>query len=381
MNLGLIPRLNYKFSFCQLVRSLLTISNSQEVKNKLRIWFGDSPLFYDSGRSALLMALQSFHFPEGTKAGLMIYNCHTVFNAIRLAGFTPVFIDVNEDFTLDLDDLAFKSQEMKILIVSHLFGIVTNIDNIRKRFPNLIIIEDCAHAFLSQSGQGNLAGTEGDLAVFSLNSAKFPSIGGGGFLLVNNRQTIERIEKCSTTLKQMSVCEEIKHQIIKLIICILHQSFFYKYITFPVKNFRAGKKINTYQNYVPKAISRVDTSQFNNFLDKERMILQKQIKYFKDIAVPLNILKGVLEHTNGFMVPLLYKGDQKAILRKFYKKGIELGQHFSQSLVWAKDFGYIPGSCKTAEFISTKIITIPCYYSLTIREYQKILKHIPELIK
>ena len=35
----------------------------------------------------------------------MVYNCHTVFNAISQAGCTPVFLDVRDDLTLDLDDL------------------------------------------------------------------------------------------------------------------------------------------------------------------------------------------------------------------------------------------------------------------------------------
>ena len=135
--------------------------------------------FLDHGRSAILLALRAAGLSAGAGVGVMAYNCHTVMHVVAHAGFTPVFLDVTDALTLDLEDLKQKASSMSALIVTHLFGVVSDVRQIRALFPNLIVIEDCAHAY-------GIDSLYGDFAAFSLGQGKLPSIGDGGILRVLN---------------------------------------------------------------------------------------------------------------------------------------------------------------------------------------------------
>ena len=54
---------------------------------------------------------------------------------------------MDDDLRIDKGDLKRKSSQLSALIVTHLFGIVNDVCAIKKEFPQLVIIEDCAHAY------------------------------------------------------------------------------------------------------------------------------------------------------------------------------------------------------------------------------------------
>ena len=82
--------------------------------------------------------------------GVQPYTCSSVLTAIVAAGYQPLFIDINEQLTLDGDDLKRKLTQLNALIVTHTFGTPANIDQIKRLAGHLPILEDCAHAFLSR---------------------------------------------------------------------------------------------------------------------------------------------------------------------------------------------------------------------------------------
>jgi hypothetical protein len=60
---------------------------------------------------------------------------------------------------------------------------------------------------------------------------------------------------------------------------------------------------------------------------------------------------------------LIKKRDE--LIVKYFKQGVELGKHFSQSINWAIEYGYKLKSCPNAENVSQNIVTIPTYYSFS----------------
>ena len=156
----------------------------------------------DHARSGILLALQALHLPAGSGVGVMVYNCHTVFNAVSQAGCTPVFLDVRDDLTLDLDDLRSKRTRMNALIVSHLFGILNPVSLIREEFPDLVVIEDCAHAY-------GLKDLTGDVSVFSIGQGKLPSIGDGGILIVGCRAGLKDLRGHAVMLPQPGLLQSL----------------------------------------------------------------------------------------------------------------------------------------------------------------------------
>lgn len=79
------------------------------------------------------------------------------------------------------------SEETKILLVYHQWGFPQNMDKIMAfvKAHNLVVIEDCAHAFESYY-KGKKVGTFGDAAIFSL-AKFFPSVMGGAIYSKNKK--------------------------------------------------------------------------------------------------------------------------------------------------------------------------------------------------
>ena len=74
-------------------------------------WFGkpyeaaENEFLLDHARSGILLALKAMGLPKGSGVGVMVYNCHTVPNAVHQAGYELVFLDVTDDLRLDMEDL------------------------------------------------------------------------------------------------------------------------------------------------------------------------------------------------------------------------------------------------------------------------------------
>jgi len=162
----MIPRLNIAFP----------------IKRQWQYWFGKEyePLkgeyLLNHARTGIVMALKA-SVPEGSRVGVVAYNCHTVANAVVNAGCKPVFVDVTEELKIDI---ASVPANLDAIVVTNLFGIRNDIEAIRKRCPKAIIIVDNAH------GYGLPA--EGDFTVYSINQGKFPALGCGGILCVNIKE-------------------------------------------------------------------------------------------------------------------------------------------------------------------------------------------------
>ena len=73
------------------------------------------------------------------------------------------------------------------IVVPHLFGVPSDFRPIRRAAAELgiLVIEDCAHTVGGRIGKA-VAGTLGDLAIFSFTYNKPISVAGGGVLLINN---------------------------------------------------------------------------------------------------------------------------------------------------------------------------------------------------
>lgn len=107
----------------------------------------------------------------------------------------PVFADLNPDtYTLDPEDLRKRiTDKTRAVIAVHLFGQMCEMDEIREITDEhgLLLIEDCAQSILAEY-KGNLAGTIGDLACFSLQQSKHMFTGDGGVTVTNREDLAEK---------------------------------------------------------------------------------------------------------------------------------------------------------------------------------------------
>lgn len=314
----------------------------------------ENTFLLNHARSGIFLALQALQLPSGSKVGVMAYNCHTVFNAIAQSGNRPVFIDVSERMTIDLDDLDRKAAGLSAIVVTHLFGIVNDVHEIKRRYPSLPVIEDCAHAF-------GLDDFVGEFVVFSIGQGKLPSLGDGGILVVNDLGLREDVAHRYQQLPGYGFFGNVKLFFSLWIKSLLYRPGLYSMITVRMKQ---NRKVSSGIEVIsPKKMSQ----GIQSMLDKEMASVNGTIRDRKlkarSLADRIRLFSGVRSvqwGLNGFML-VVNCDDPKELNDCFRKEGIETETHFKNCLEWAKSFGYIPGECPGVESLILHLLMIPTY--------------------
>lgn len=319
-------------------------------------WFGkryhssDNEFLLNHARSGIIMALRAI-LPSGSKVGVVAYNCHTVANAVCNAGCEPVFVDVTEDLIIDINHLS--TLELDAIVITNLFGIPNDIGKIRKVLSDKPIIVDNAHGYgLPQ---------EGDFTVYSINQGKFPSVGEGGILFVNNKNYIEDIKKEYQSLCKYGFIDQLILFIKMFVNACLYSLCLYP-ITHKLKQKRSVDD-NVHSTVCLKQMSPNIRKLYNYSLP----IVQKQIlerkAYANDMIDKLKQLfniKKCLVGDNAFM--LIVQSDKVEELKQYFKSNkIETETHFKNAINWAKQFSYKEGTCPTTEKLTTELLMIPVY--------------------
>lgn len=375
----LVPKVNAHFSLKDLCVAFWALIKKDNMPS------GKSEYYLNHARTGLRIAISALGLPKGSKIGISTYNCYTVMNAIKQAGYSIVFLDTTDNFTLDLIDLEQKKSEINALIITHLFGLPNDMEAIRKICSSIPIIEDCAHSFLSSSPE-YVTGTIGDFAVFSIGLGKFPSIGDGGILRINNelyRQSVEDEIKC---LKAYSLLDEVL-LIVKLkLTSIIHNPFIYKWVSLPSKKkLQERKNINSNYRHEESLMAKSVCHLFHKKKNSLKTEVQKQQKNAEKFFTVLQGIKELtmptinFKYNNCFMLPVLHS-ERANFAKTISRFGTEVAPHFAKSILWAEEFGYKSGSCKNAEKISKQILVVPCHYNLKNNDVQNIIKGVKFVI-
>jgi CDP-4-dehydro-6-deoxyglucose reductase, E1 len=157
----------------------------------------------NSGSSAnllMMLALTSkrgLNLPKGTKVITPIAGFPATLSPAIQVGFEPIFVDIElETLNLDLDGVEKACQEhpdAKIITFAHVLGNPPNMDRLMEIIEkyNLILLEDCCDG-LGTTYDGKLLGSFGKMASCSFYPAHHITMGEGGFVACNDRET-ERI--------------------------------------------------------------------------------------------------------------------------------------------------------------------------------------------
>jgi len=150
-----------------------------------------------SGTAAIHLALKAANISDGDIVLCQSLTFSASANPIIYQNATPVFIDSDEkSWNMDPDALeeAFeKYPDAKAVIVVHLYGLSADMDKITEicKRHNAVLIEDAAES-LGTTYKGNYTGTFGDYGIFSFNGNKIITSSGGGMLVSNNKEKIDK---------------------------------------------------------------------------------------------------------------------------------------------------------------------------------------------
>lgn len=164
-----------------------------------------------SGTAGLQLALQLLGVGPGDEVLTSTLTFAATANAITYVGARPVFLDVSpETWTLDpallaaeLDACAARGKLPKAVVTVDLYGQCCDYDPIRAACDryDVPIVQDAAEA-LGATYQGRPAGTQGALGVFSFNGNKIITTSGGGMLVSDRKDWIDRARYLATQARQ-----------------------------------------------------------------------------------------------------------------------------------------------------------------------------------
>lgn len=189
----------------------------KEFEEKLAKYVGvERAVSTQSGTAGLHLALNVLGVGAGDEVIVPTLTFIAAVNPVRYMGAEPVFMDCDDTLNMDMDKLEeflenecdfidgkvinkLTGKQIKVILAVHVFGNPLNIDKLivlRNKY-NLKVIEDATEALGSYYLEGVYAdkhcGTIGDIGVYSFNANKIITTGGGGMVVSNNKELLDRV--------------------------------------------------------------------------------------------------------------------------------------------------------------------------------------------
>lgn len=149
-----------------------------------------------NGTTALQTALHVLGIKSGDEVLVPAFTFAASANAVIATGATPVFVDIADNWHIDLADAAAKVTDRTAAIMPvHLYGLMTDMQAVSAFAAEheLGIVEDAAQAHLSRR-DGHAAGSVG-VGAFSFYATKNAMTGEGGAVTSQDAEVIEKAKR------------------------------------------------------------------------------------------------------------------------------------------------------------------------------------------
>ncbi|TAE54097.1 MAG: DegT/DnrJ/EryC1/StrS family aminotransferase [Bacteroidetes bacterium] len=153
------------------------------------------------GTDALILPMRGLGIGAGDEVIVPPNSYLASASAVALAGATPVFVDVRDDYNLDPDKIAAAiTPRTKAIVAVHLTGRPADMKAIQQVADayKLLVFEDAAQA-VGATYEGRGVGSFGIAAGFSLHPLKnLAAAGDGGMITTNDEQLYQYLRKART---------------------------------------------------------------------------------------------------------------------------------------------------------------------------------------
>ncbi len=275
-------------------------------------------------------------------------------HAIARNNITPVFCDINyDDYTIDvtkIEDLI--TDKTTAIIPVHVYGNVCNVEEIERiaKKYNLKVIYDSAHAF-GVDYKGKTIANYGDVSMFSFHATKvFNTIEGGALVYKDNS-----FKKKLDYLKNFGIEDE-------------------ESIIFTGGN----AKMNEFQ----AAMGICNLKELDNNIKLREQIYNKYLELLKDVkGIKLNYIQ---EHVKSnyayFPIVILdeYELTRNDLFELLESKGIFTRKYFYPISNEIDLYKNCKGETPIAKDISNRVLTLPIYPDLDLKDIERICKIIKE---
>ena len=193
-----------------------------KVKNYMKTKFAAG---VQSGTAGLHMSLQVLGVQRDEEVLVPTLTFIAAVNPTTYLGASPIFIDCDDSLCMDplklekfcSEECDFKegvlvnkktNKKVRALVIVHIFGNMADMEkimDIAKKY-NLKVLEDATEAlgtyYTEGRYKGKYAGTIGDIGVLSFNANKIITTGGGGMVVGDNEELVEKVRFLSSQAKK-----------------------------------------------------------------------------------------------------------------------------------------------------------------------------------
>lgn len=321
-----------------------------------------------NGTAALHVACMAAGIGEGDEVITTPITFVASANSVLYCGAKPVFADIKPDtYNIDPEDIKKKiTSKTKAIIAVHFTGQPCEMDELCKiaKEHKLVLIEDAAHA-LGADYKGKKIGSISDLTTFSFHPVKHITTGEGGMVTTNSRELYERLllfrsHGITRNPEQMMTNEG---------------DWYYE---------QQELGYNYRMTDIQCALGISQMNKLDTFLARRREIANRYQEAFQDnkgLIIPWQ-QEGCNNSWHLYVIQILEK-DRKQIFDGLRAKNIGVNVHYIPVYTqpYYRNHGYEQVSCKNAEVLYSRMISLPIYPGLTDDEQQYVIEQVTNLIK
>ncbi|MGP1384749.1 MAG: DegT/DnrJ/EryC1/StrS family aminotransferase [Thainema sp.] len=318
----------------------------------------------NSGTDALYLALRAYDIGPGDEVITSPFTFIATAEMISAVGATPVFVDIDDTFNLDVQQIeAAITDKTRAIMPVHLFGYPVDMTRLMAiaQAHNLPVIEDCAQA-TGATWNGQKVGSIGQIGCFSFYPTKnLGACGDGGAIATNDPDLAKR----------MRMIKE-------------HGSY--------VRYYHDEIGINSRLDAVQAAILSVKLRYLDSWNQQRQAIAQR----YTDLLSPVPGLQLPQAPTGGTTVWNQYtirvldsttaSTDDQPNLRDRIRQALQ--EQGVISMIYYpiplhlqtvyRSLGYAPGSLPNTERMAHQVLSLPMFPELTATEQERVVYALKE---
>lgn len=321
-------------------------------------------------------ALHTACFAAGIKNGDEVITSPMTFaasaNCILYQGGRPVFADIDPaTYNIDPEQIERKiTEQTKAIIPVDYTGQPAEMDRINEiaKRHQLLVIEDAAHS-LGAEFKGKKVGSMAELTTLSFHPVKHITCGEGGMVLTNNRQLYNKMKQFRTHgIIKGSASDDCSQE------PWLCQQYFLGY------NYRMTD--------LQAALGISQLKKIDMFISKRRKIAEQYNRAFS--ALDLVEIPAQLSGSNSswhlYILKLKIeklKLGRATIFNALHNANLGVNVHYIPVYYhpYYQRLGYKKGLCPVAENLYERIITLPLFPKMTVRDVEYVINIVTALLR
>lgn len=324
---------------------------AERLKQYLKI---DNITLFTNGHLSLENALQVLEFSKGSEVITTPFTFVSTTHAIHRNGLVPVFCDINpDDYTIDVSKIEKLITDKTVAIMPvHVYGNICDVEKIEQiaKKHNLKVIYDAAHAFGVKYKEESIS-KYGDISMFSFHATKVFNTIEGGALVYNDPVYQTKLD----WLKNFGIVDQEN-----------------------VEYIGGNAKMNEFQ----AAMGICNLENIDDNIKKRKKICELYRELLEDIkGIKLNTIQENVQSNYAYF-PILIMDEYGLTRNEVYELlkeyDIYARKYFYPLSNEFKCYSGYKGETPIAKSISERILTLPLYSDLEIKDVKRICKVLKE---